>query len=1072
MVRGPLVGSLVGAALAIALAPGTAAAQPEINVVPTSHNFGNQLLTAGATGDFTFTIQNTAVPNGDDLDIASISKVGAQCGDFNLTAPATPFTIQDESSQDIMVSFDPSVQGARSCTIRIDHNDPDDGEDPFDIAVSGTGTARVISLSPSPLNFGNVVRNTSDDRTLTIDNSGNLPLTVSALAISGAQANQFSLVSPPATPFDVAAGGSQDLTVRCTPTSNGAKTATLTVTSNATSGTETVTLSCTGVDPQIAVNPTTLAFPDTNVGGSSALTFTVSNGAAANSSVLTYHFTEGGADPGDFAVTGNNCTSSAPCTLIPGNSRLHTVTFAPLDLTARSATLTVVHDDQDVGAVAIGLSGTGRRPEITLVQPPGASIDFGEVAVDTSSTQSTITVRNDGNGNLVIDAVSLTGSDPGEFVISNGSVPPPNIVVAPGGTASWSVRCRPTSQGVKSASFRIDNNDDQVTPEDPLSVALTCRAVRSSLVASPSPVEFPDTRVGTSADPVTLTLTNMGDTSLTLYGISMSSSAFPVSGGLPELPVEIAAGASIELAVGFDPTLKTAYAGTITLQTDTDVHAVVLSGRGTLAEMALEPAPHDFGAVEVGSAPALQLFTITSSASNPFQLGSVSVDDPAFTVTRVDPASYPAAIDPGGTATFEVAAQPGAAGTAAGNLTVTTSISASTLTRTRVSVIGTAPDLVLSESAIDFGPLDLDGASAARRTVTLTNSGTGPLVLSGIQLTGPQAAAYAILAPPAGDVSVPPGGDFSLELEYRPTVESNLDAATLAITTDAASGANVAIPVAGRGAARNIQVSPLLLDFAETYRNPAEPAVLTIGVGNRLGSALAVTGISAAGPGADSFALVDAPALIGTGGEATIRVAFAPTAASTEPITAELVLAHDGSDEPAVRIDLRGVAVLPNVAMAPGVIDLGSTGVGVPVLLSEVAPDQLQVINQDSDEAFTVAAIRVADMDGNPIEDGPFRVVSFTPMSEIAPGAALPVDVEFNPEEEGEFEAVVELYIGSDPTRIAFVTVRGRATEVTLRGGGGCGCQAGPGGGGGAGNLALVVLAVALAARRRRRQPQ
>jgi MYXO-CTERM domain-containing protein len=195
-------------------------------------------------------------------------------------------------------------------------------------------------------------------------------------------------------------------------------------------------------------------------------------------------------------------------------------------------------------------------------------------------------------------------------------------------------------------------------------------------------------------------------------------------------------------------------------------------------------------------------------------------------------------------------------------------------------------------------------------------------------------------------------------------------------------------------------------------------------------------------------------------------VAFAPTAASAEPIAAELVLAHDGSDEPAVRIDLTGVAVLPNLAMAPGVIDLGSTGVGVPVHLSEVAPDQLQIINQDSDETFTVAAIRVADMDGNAVEGGPFQVVSFTPMSEIAPGEALPVDIEFNPDQEGEFEAVIELYVGADPTRIAFVTVRGRGTDVTLRGGGGCGCRAG--GGTGAGDLGLMVLVLAFLLRRRR----
>ena len=70
-----------------------------------------------------------------------------------------------------------------------------------------------------------------------------------------------------------------------------------------------------------------------------------------------------------------------------------------------------------------------------------------------------------------------------------------------------------------------------------------------------------------------------------------------------------------------------------------------LVGRGTLAEMALAPAPWEFGALELGSDPATQLFTITSSASAPFQLGAVSVDNGAFTVTRVDPASYPAAIE-------------------------------------------------------------------------------------------------------------------------------------------------------------------------------------------------------------------------------------------------------------------------------------------------------------------------------------------------------------------------------------------------------------------------------------------
>jgi hypothetical protein len=76
MVRGPLVGSFIGAALAIVLAPRWAAAQPEIDVTPaTSHDFGTS-CDREMTGGFTFTINNTATAMSDDLDVASITKVG------------------------------------------------------------------------------------------------------------------------------------------------------------------------------------------------------------------------------------------------------------------------------------------------------------------------------------------------------------------------------------------------------------------------------------------------------------------------------------------------------------------------------------------------------------------------------------------------------------------------------------------------------------------------------------------------------------------------------------------------------------------------------------------------------------------------------------------------------------------------------------------------------------------------------------------------------------------------------------------------------------------------------------
>ena len=101
-----------------------------------------------------------------------------------------------------------------------------------------------------------------------------------SLTISGAQASQFSLVAPPSTPFPVAPAGSQGIAVRCTPTSLGPKSATLTVGSDADGGTNSVSLQCNGVAPDIDVSPTLLAFGAQRVGTtSSGQTLTISNTA-------------------------------------------------------------------------------------------------------------------------------------------------------------------------------------------------------------------------------------------------------------------------------------------------------------------------------------------------------------------------------------------------------------------------------------------------------------------------------------------------------------------------------------------------------------------------------------------------------------------------------------------------------------------------------------------------------------------------------------------------------------------------------------------------------------------------
>ena len=99
-----------------------------------------------------------------------------------------------------------------------------------------------ISVATS-LAFGSVTVGGTKTKTLTISNSGDASLTITDIGVTG---TQFSVGTYPGT---IAAGGSANVDVTFSPTSTGAKSATLTITSNdPDEGSVTVDLSGTGVE--------------------------------------------------------------------------------------------------------------------------------------------------------------------------------------------------------------------------------------------------------------------------------------------------------------------------------------------------------------------------------------------------------------------------------------------------------------------------------------------------------------------------------------------------------------------------------------------------------------------------------------------------------------------------------------------------------------------------------------------------------------------------------------------------------------------------------------------------------
>ena len=131
-----------------------------------------------------------------------------------------------------VLSWANAATGAHALTARASYGTTYAASAPVNITVTGAATTRVIGLSGS-LAFGSVKVGASANATMTISNTGNSPLAVSSISYPSGFGGNW----PSGT---IAAGGSQNVTVTFSPAAAQAYSGTITVNSDATSGTNTI----------------------------------------------------------------------------------------------------------------------------------------------------------------------------------------------------------------------------------------------------------------------------------------------------------------------------------------------------------------------------------------------------------------------------------------------------------------------------------------------------------------------------------------------------------------------------------------------------------------------------------------------------------------------------------------------------------------------------------------------------------------------------------------------------------------------------------------------------------------
>lgn len=332
------------------------------------------------------------VSSGSALSIVTVQNLGETTLEFSasVTGQTLDFSIPATSgvqvdggggSTTIPVTFDPTATGTRNAVVTITSNDP--ASPAIVVPLSGTGSVSTIALTPTgTAAFGSVEAGSTSEVGITVDDAGAASFVVSSMSIVGANAGDFAFASQGCAgqscdaPFQVDPGADfETVTIRCSPTARGARTALLTFTVDVDFGATTLALSCTGLAPVAVPTPSDrqLDFPTTNVGETSELDATLANSGDAPLDILGVAITGAGASA--FTLVSGVTSSHA---LATSSNEGRTIRCSPRSAGPASAKLAISVDEPTIASpISFDLHCTGAAIDAGVDAGEASPIDAG-----------------------------------------------------------------------------------------------------------------------------------------------------------------------------------------------------------------------------------------------------------------------------------------------------------------------------------------------------------------------------------------------------------------------------------------------------------------------------------------------------------------------------------------------------------------------------------------------------------------------------------------------------------------------------------------------------------------------
>jgi probable HAF family extracellular repeat protein len=317
--------------------------------------------------------------------------------------------------------------------------------------------------------------------------------------------------------------------------------------------------------PIVSLSPTSETFSTQPIGTTSAAKVVALKNTGTTSVTITA-IAIVGTNVGDFEQT-HTCGSS----LAAGASCSISVTFKPTASGTRTATLSVT-DNAPGSPQKVGLTGVGTTAKLSLT-----SLNFGAVVLGTSSPAKTVTLTNVGTTTLTMSGIAITGTTAGNFSQTHTC----GSSLAAGASCSISVTFKPTASGARAATLSVTDN----APGSPQTVSLT--GIGTTAKLSPTSLNYGTVAIGTTSPAKTVTLTNVGMTTLTISGIAISGVNAGEFAQTHSCGSSLSAGASCSISVTFKPTTSETRTATLSVTDNApgSPQTVSLTGIGTTTKV-------------------------------------------------------------------------------------------------------------------------------------------------------------------------------------------------------------------------------------------------------------------------------------------------------------------------------------------------------------------------------------------------------------------------------------------------------------------------------------------------------